>query len=462
MAGLFGWLSKKEDTNYEKILLELDDKIRRSEMRLAEFGLRERRLLYAWFFYTLPAYIIVLAVYAMYYRMSDGEPWKQFLIKSLPVVVVPIIIYLVRAGIIAWYLRCRNVEEIRLDELRTKQNDKITELKLKTSFYLTKGLIERYDNPKSKGGKQRKGSENPSGHDQTSSGSRHHPQANRQPQSADSRSEKTQESHGQRPHTQMSPQRRASPSVSENGPHSRQMLSNHPGFQQMDNAQHTPLQRQQLLHQQHIRNNDQLTPSHVVHQQQQMAALPASVNWFDSLLEAIIGESDGPQHKYALICEKCFTHNGLVLPNEYLVSRFKCMQCGHFNAKKTSAYAFDFNHSAEQSSHTFNSPSPPSSPVSRLRRRSNSICSNTSDASFSPMHYDNGSRSQFQTSSVENLTEEQRSDAGTNENMTLQQHEETVGNNDTASEKHDSLDSNELPTKDVSSNQDALSDTSSV
>jgi endoplasmic reticulum junction formation protein lunapark len=32
--------------------------------------------------------------------------------------------------------------------------------------------------------------------------------------------------------------------------------------------------------------------------------------WFDKLADHLLGEDDEP--RYALICEKCFTHNGLV------------------------------------------------------------------------------------------------------------------------------------------------------
>ena len=39
--------------------------------------------------------------------------------------------------------------------------------------------------------------------------------------------------------------------------------------------------------------------------------------WIDRVLDAIVGENDGPQSKFALICASCFTHNGLVLPSEY-------------------------------------------------------------------------------------------------------------------------------------------------
>lgn len=39
-------------------------------------------------------------------------------------------------------------------------------------------------------------------------------------------------------------------------------------------------------------------------------------HWYDKVADAILGEDDSafasPSSRYALICEKCFTHNGLV------------------------------------------------------------------------------------------------------------------------------------------------------
>lgn len=37
--------------------------------------------------------------------------------------------------------------------------------------------------------------------------------------------------------------------------------------------------------------------------------------WYDKLVDALVGE-EGPETKYALICQHCFAHNGLVLPQE--------------------------------------------------------------------------------------------------------------------------------------------------
>lgn len=43
---------------------------------------------------------------------------------------------------------------------------------------------------------------------------------------------------------------------------------------------------------------------------------PGRKQWYDKLADALIGDDDlsmnAAASKYALICQKCFTHNGLV------------------------------------------------------------------------------------------------------------------------------------------------------
>lgn len=38
-----------------------------------------------------------------------------------------------------------------------------------------------------------------------------------------------------------------------------------------------------------------------------------------------------PDRRYALICEKCLGHNGLVRKSEYDRTRYVCPRCGAFN-----------------------------------------------------------------------------------------------------------------------------------
>lgn len=51
----------------------------------------------------------------------------------------------------------------------------------------------------------------------------------------------------------------------------------------------------------------------------------------DKITEVVLGSD--PSTMYALICAKCFSHNGLVSPLEYNITKFRCYNCGHFNDK---------------------------------------------------------------------------------------------------------------------------------
>lgn len=42
---------------------------------------------------------------------------------------------------------------------------------------------------------------------------------------------------------------------------------------------------------------------------------PPKQQWFDKVLDVLVGEV-GAETKYALVCSRCFAHNGLVLPQE--------------------------------------------------------------------------------------------------------------------------------------------------
>ncbi|OSX61113.1 hypothetical protein POSPLADRAFT_1040357 [Postia placenta MAD-698-R-SB12] len=63
---------------------------------------------------------------------------------------------------------------------------------------------------------------------------------------------------------------------------------------------------------------------------------PPRKQWFDKLADAILGDEDGgsatpASSRYALICQKCFTHNGLVKESMWEDAQYVCPKCGHFN-----------------------------------------------------------------------------------------------------------------------------------
>lgn len=55
-----------------------------------------------------------------------------------------------------------------------------------------------------------------------------------------------------------------------------------------------------------------------------------------SIVEKLIDYAfnDGPNNRYALICYKCFSHNGMALPEEFEYLSFVCAYCGSFNPSR--------------------------------------------------------------------------------------------------------------------------------
>lgn len=81
---------------------------------------------------------------------------------------------------------------------------------------------------------------------------------------------------------------------------------------------------------------------------------PPRKQWYDKLADAILGDEDSTSSasKYALICQKCFAHNGLIKESLWLDTRkcthiyrfrgtdlgleYVCPKCGHFNSSARS------------------------------------------------------------------------------------------------------------------------------
>ncbi|KAM4607076.1 endoplasmic reticulum junction formation protein lunapark-B [Polymixia lowei] len=62
--------------------------------------------------------------------------------------------------------------------------------------------------------------------------------------------------------------------------------------------------------------------------------LPRDRGAVDRVIEYLVG--DGPQNRYALICQQCFSHNGMALKEEFEYLAFRCGYCYFLNpARKT-------------------------------------------------------------------------------------------------------------------------------
>jgi len=91
---------------------------------------------------------------------------------------------------------------------------------------------------------------------------------------------------------------------------------------------------------------------------------PQRRQWYDRLADSILGDDDpniaSPSSRYALICEKCFTHNGLVKENMWEDAQYVCPKCNHFNASIRSKRSRQ-QQSASPNASATTSPSTPAS-----------------------------------------------------------------------------------------------------
>ncbi|TFK46504.1 hypothetical protein OE88DRAFT_1667497 [Heliocybe sulcata] len=279
MSFIRRWFNKSEPEDYEEVLASLADDIQKRQTRLSEIRLRERRTTLLVTLYTLASWIAYGSLWYMEFLpdvqlvggKGGGQRWGREVTrasKALPVFIGPIVILFIRRIVQVWYTRIGDAEEKTLKTLKKQQHEKIEEIKKKTNYYSTRNLIERYDDV-------------PNGT----------PQALRR--------------------------RNVPPAPPSQGP---------------------PVTPQKAPQQQGQQPPFPISPAlqSRLAAAQQAPATPPRKQWYDKLADALLGDDEpttsSPASKYALICEKCFAHNGLVKESIWEDTQYVCPKCGHFNA----------------------------------------------------------------------------------------------------------------------------------
>ncbi|KAI8369629.1 uncharacterized protein BYT42DRAFT_607990 [Radiomyces spectabilis] len=277
------WSKQKTDPNdYERILSELDSKIQEAEVRLTDIKIRQRRTGVLWVIYSTIVWVVYLG-YCLLTLHGQDVNIHTFL-TALPAFLFPICIYYTRKLLGWFYSRKQTSEEALLTALRAEQKLKVEELKKKTSYYSTQSLLDRYDEAAQK--KKREQERLMQLQKQQQQQQQQH-FAQKKPVSMPA------------PRTGPAPQGGSSSAgpmsgIANKGP------SGNPGFVMMPPP-----------------------------------PPPRAPQWYDKIVDALVGD-DGPETKYALICNHCFTHNGLVLPNEIDTIQYVCPHCKHFNPSRKS------------------------------------------------------------------------------------------------------------------------------
>ncbi|CAG8691104.1 13999_t:CDS:1, partial [Cetraspora pellucida] len=104
MGAVFSRLRSKQEDNYELILSELDEKLRKADVNLREIRIRERNALIIWIVYSLIAYVTYVVGYWYFVYMSTEEDgWD--LMKVAPVLTGPFFIVIGYKFLALWYKR---------------------------------------------------------------------------------------------------------------------------------------------------------------------------------------------------------------------------------------------------------------------------------------------------------------------------------------------------------------------
>ncbi|KAI0266251.1 hypothetical protein BC834DRAFT_876236 [Gloeopeniophorella convolvens] len=271
--GFLGWFRKKEPEDFGQVLAALARDIQKRETRLNEIRLRERRATLLVTLYTFAGWGVYVALWyaKLLPQMSKHRANSQVekAIKGLPAIVGPIIILFTRRIVQFWYNRKGNAEEKSLEELKIERRNKVEEYKKKTNYYETRDLLERYEDGPAKTPARPGNGLSP----------RIQPQVPLTPQ---------QRQLAAPPNTPANPRTPISPGLQ------RQLAA-------------TPLQ----------------------------PLPPPRKLWYDKLADALLGDDESSVNpaasRYALICQKCFTHNGLAKEDMWEDAQYVCPKCGHFN-----------------------------------------------------------------------------------------------------------------------------------
>ncbi|KAK4047697.1 hypothetical protein OIV83_005205 [Microbotryomycetes sp. JL201] len=280
LSALWPLYRRSPPTDYETVLSNLEKQIKAAEAHLLQIRLRERRANALFVTYGIGAWLVYALVWYALLRHRHTESLGASTALFAALVIGPILsvshpraILFTRRIVRSFYKRQQNKEETILRRLKKEQREKVEELKRKTGYYSTKNLIDKYDEDEAKKAKQ--------------------PQQQQQQQQR--RQKQEQQSLKGEP-----AQAQQIPLTAPVGPGSRL-------------GQLPPL----------------LPPAPPV---------PPPRTLMDKVADALIGVNadDEPYNKYALICSKCYAHNGLVPRDQYDTIQYQCPRCGFMNPSRRS------------------------------------------------------------------------------------------------------------------------------
>ncbi|KAH7312085.1 hypothetical protein BKA65DRAFT_441143 [Rhexocercosporidium sp. MPI-PUGE-AT-0058] len=313
MVSLWPWKGEENSpASFEKSLISLASKITKSQGQLDSLRQHQRRFKALWTLYTSFAYLLCFVVLFLVVG------WKNWgVVEYSALSGAPVLIYLVRSGITAYYTYRIDTVTQRLEDQQAERTKTIEKLKAATKYNSTQELLEKYGGatPKPKkpaAPKVQKVQKQPG---RTSMG----PPATANIQRPD---QIPSQPSTPQPVPQRSPPQHLFPS-----PYSTP---------QPQPPQMRPVPAEPAAQAEFAPNAYSAPPQYA-----QSAESVAGGNWYDRVLDLLLGEDEtSPKNRVALICQNCRLVNGQAPPGTKVLSdlgRWRCFGCGAMNGEEDEA-----------------------------------------------------------------------------------------------------------------------------
>ncbi|XP_075009404.1 endoplasmic reticulum junction formation protein lunapark isoform X6 [Calonectris borealis] len=311
MGGLISRWRAKPST------VEVLEKIDKEIQTLEEFREKNQRLQKLWvgrlLLYSSLLYLITCLIV---YLWCLPDEWTARLIMTLPFFAFPLIIWFIRTLLIFFFSKRTERNNDALEDLKSQKKKILEEVMEKETYKTAKLILERFD-PESSA----KEAELPS------AGTSASPRP------------------GQEIRQRTTAQRNAStppPATPKQGS-PKSLVPASPNLQRDTSALSGPPERivvpslQSNVLGRRPGSPATSVPGMGLHPPGPPLArpiLPRERGVVDRVIEYLVG--DGPQNRYALICQQCFSHNGMALKEEFEYIAFRCAYCFFLNpARKT-------------------------------------------------------------------------------------------------------------------------------
>ncbi|XP_069472238.1 endoplasmic reticulum junction formation protein lunapark [Ambystoma mexicanum] len=314
MGGLLSRWRAKPST------VEVLESMEKEILSLEEFREKNQRLRKIWvgrlLIYSSVVYLITcLIVYCWYLP----EEWTARLLMALPFFTFPIIVWMIRTLLIIWFSKRTERNNDALEDLKCQKKKILEEVMEKETYKSAKLILERFD-PDSKKAKEL---------EQSLTGTS---------------SPRPGQELRQRNVVQRNPSASTPTNPNQGSPQAPAMHVTTPGLQKDAAAPGGPPERtaQQVM-QSNMLARRPGSPMlgmglHPPGPPLARPILPRERGALDRVVEYLVG--DGPQNRYALICQQCFSHNGMALKEEFEYVAFRCAYCYFLNpARKTRPHA---------------------------------------------------------------------------------------------------------------------------